>query len=144
MTSTITDILKFIVGFFHFGINVPHPYRKAGKRIVIFKNEFGCQDPYNAVAWLVVDKWKKTYIYPFDCMDQCLCEAKSTLYNHVVFDQERHPIQIGGYGFNSGLCKEVGTKWLSENFKISLNLHKICTERYVSGNPDLSIRYDKQ
>jgi hypothetical protein len=144
MTSLITDGLKFIAGIFHFGINFPHPFRKPGKRTIVFKNKFGCRDPYNAVAWLAVVKWRKIFIYPFECMDQCVCEAKSILYNHVIFDRERHPIQIGGYGFNSGLCKEAGTKWLGENFKLGLDLRKIGAERYISTQPNLSIRYDKQ
>lgn len=144
MTSLITDFLKLFTGVLHFGLNLPTQQRKAGKRVVIFKNKYNCANPYVAEAWLVVDKWKKTYIYPFDCMDHCLCEASSLLYNHAIFDRDRHPIQIGGYGFRSGLCKEVGIKWLNENFKTSLNTQKLTTERYVSSQPHLSIKYENQ
>jgi hypothetical protein len=116
--NAIIDFFKGILGVLHWGLNMPVLFRTPGKRVVIFSNKYRCENPREAPAWLVVDKWKKTYIYPFSNMEYCLCESKSLLYNHAIFNNERVPIRIGGYGFRSGLCKEVGLKFLREYFNL--------------------------
>jgi hypothetical protein len=138
----INSLFRGFVGILHYGLNMPIVLRTPGRRMVIFSNKYRCEDPWNAQAWLVVDKWKKSYIYPFSNMDYCLCESNSLLYNHAIFNNERVPIRIGGYGFRSGLCKEVGLKFLREYFNTREgNAHEV--ERWIAnsnGNLEIIVR----
>lgn len=137
MSSVIVDTLKFVVGILHFGFNV-RSRRKPGRRTVVFQNRYRCNNPFEARAWLVVDKWHKTYIYPFESMDHCRCESRSLLYNHAIFDESRYLVHVGGYGFRIQLCKEVGMDWLERNCLLTLPQQSVVIE-YISRRPKMSL-----
>jgi hypothetical protein len=85
------------------------------KREIIYENKYDCKDPLNPKAFLVVDKWNKCYIYPFDSKKECRLISRKTLFNNVIFNREGKVRGEGGIGFNTNICSKIGKRWFRNN-----------------------------
>ena len=101
---------------------------------IIFSNKYDCMNPNNAQAWLCVSSGINYYIYPFDYMEYCVCEANKLWCSYVIFNYTRVPISTGGYYGDTEECKEIGRQWLQQNFIWDNHLNMIPPMNNINNN----------